>query len=408
MKQKRTKSSETGLEPAISALGELRLTIRPLGLIFDSLISMLDAQTGQIFYLDPQRMEEIQTVDRDLIHVDMEMPVLKSNGRSLDALQEFISNKNIRTLCVESEHGILSRAMCEIAKKTAKCPISVVESCIVTDITACIRKNVFISIRATRDVYEGEVLEMKHVKDEEGQLLWIEMTLRTAKASKQITLSKNLAAAISGVNIGDVMYVEPNVGLVKRLGRSETQVDEYDLEGDRYVQLTKSAVHNVKEKDIVLSLHDLDYAFNRYCDDITLFTRTRVDEIVNSYITMGIGKYTESILWLMQAEKLSAADMSVLCQLSDQFTSLKIAACVASRVSHPLFNDFFFITKMSECENVVDLIEYFLKRKLGNELRSVISEIATFNNYSSVLEVLKFSNTAQEFASFYNMHTATK
>lgn len=282
------------------------------------------------------------------------------------------------------------------------------ESNAITDITTCIRKNLFISIKATRDVYEGEVLEMKHVKDDEGHLLWIDMTLRTAKASKQITLSKNLAEAISGVNIGDVLYVEPNVGLVKRLGRSETRADEYDLEGDRYVQLTKSAVHNVKEKDILLSLHDLDYAFNRYSDDITLFTRARVDEIVSSYVHMGIGKYTESILWFTEADKLSTADLSALCKLSDQFSSLKIVVTVSSRMNQSLFTDLFFITKMCECENVVDLIEYFLKRKLENELRNTISEIATFSNYSSILKVLKFSNTVQEFSRFYALHAATK
>ena len=62
------------------------------------------------------------------------------------------------------------------------------------------------------------------------------------------------------VNVGDVIYIEANSGSVKRVGRSDAYVAEFDLEAEEYVPVPKGDVHKRKEVVQDVTLHDLDSA----------------------------------------------------------------------------------------------------------------------------------------------------
>lgn len=47
--------------------------------------------------------------------------------------------------------------------------------------------------------------------------------------------------------VGDVIYIEVNSGVVKRVGRSDVFVIEFDLEVEEYVFLLKGEVYKKKE-----------------------------------------------------------------------------------------------------------------------------------------------------------------
>ena len=190
--------------------------------------------------------------------------------------------------------------------------------------------------------------------------MWIELSLKTAKATKQLTLPKYLVAVITNINIGDVVYVEPSIGIVKRLGRSETKADEYDLEGDRYIQLTKSGVHATKEREILLSLYDFDYAFNKYNDDISMFSRRHVDDVIISYLKLGIARFVDSCVFIESANLFSSSDLGLLARTVQSYPSLKVVIA-GSGLNEEYIKDYFFKTTPNSDENIVELVEYFMK-----------------------------------------------
>jgi len=257
-------------------------------------------------------MDELHCADRDLaelgknknlIDLNKKTPPFKSSPKFLAAVKEFIHNRHIPALCVLSEHPPLRKAAYELVRASAEfaVPTYNTDAAFGVELTDFLRKNVFFSIKSVRDVYEGEVSDIKVIKDSEGNPLWIDLTLRTAKATKQVKLTKNLLSAISGVNHGDVVYVEPSIGMIKRLGRSETKADEYDLEGDKYLQLSKGGVHTVKERETLLSLYDFDYAFNKYDSNISTLVRSHVDGLIRSYVGLGVARQFQVVFLLTQS-----------------------------------------------------------------------------------------------------------
>lgn len=60
------------------------------------------------------------------------------------------------------------------------------------------------------------------------------------------------------MKVGDVIYIEANSGLVKRLGRSDKYVTDSRLENDQYVPVPDGEVHKKKDVQQSVTLHDLD------------------------------------------------------------------------------------------------------------------------------------------------------
>lgn len=345
-----------------------------------------------------------QPLEKDLINLDKRIPSLKNNERLLIAIKEFLNNPNIPLFYIINEHSAIRKATFEIIRKLVNFPINNYDANNISNITDLIRKNIYIAIKTSRDVYEGEVTAIKTIKDTENKPLWIDLSLKTTKATKQVTLSKNLVNIISNINLGDIVYIEPNIGIVKRLGRSETKADEYDLEGDRYVQLSKGNVHSIKEREIILSLYDFDYSFNMYNDDITIFTRNHVDEIINSYIQMGIGRFIDSSIFIDSAQLLKRSDLSVLVRYNC-YSNFKVVISGFNFENnlYEFIKNYFFISVANSNENVFELVEYFVKERINDELKKIISELVTFDNFELILNILKLTVDPQEFLIFYNL-----
>lgn len=67
------------------------------------------------------------------------------------------------------------------------------------------------------------------------------ISLKTVRGTKQIKLDPIIYESIQKENIvlGDVIYIEANSGSVRRVGRCDAYITEYDLEADEYVPLPK-------------------------------------------------------------------------------------------------------------------------------------------------------------------------
>ncbi len=57
---------------------------------------------------------------------------------------------------------------------------------------------------------------------------------------------------------GDIVFIEANIGKIKRVGRCDVYSTEYDLENENYVPIPNGNVHKKKEVIQNVTLHDLD------------------------------------------------------------------------------------------------------------------------------------------------------
>lgn len=129
------------------------------------------------------------------------------------------------------------------------------------------RRAIGLKIKETKEVWEGEVTELKTEEREEAQgygkvVSSVIVTLKTSKGTKQLKLDPSIYENMQRekVNVGDVIYIEASSGNVKRVGRCDAYASEYDLEAEEYVPLPKGDVHKKKEIVQDITLHDLDIA----------------------------------------------------------------------------------------------------------------------------------------------------
>lgn len=186
------------------------------------------------------------------------------------------------------------------------------------------RRAIGLRIKETKEVWEGEVTELRPEEIEDplsGGLTKtvsaVIITLKTAKGAKQLKLDPSIYDNIQKekISVGDVIYIEANSGNVKRVGRSDNFASEFDLEADTYVPLPKGDVHKKKEILQDVTLHDLDVANARpqggqdfYSvigqmlknkkTEITDKLRNEVNKIVNKYIEQGIAELVPGVLFI--------------------------------------------------------------------------------------------------------------
>jgi len=128
------------------------------------------------------------------------------------------------------------------------------------------RRAIGIRIKETKEVYEGEVTEMtpEERPDPAGgyakKVTAVMIGLKTSKGQKTLKLAPQIYESLQKekVTVGDVIYIEANSGMSKRVGRSDTYATEFDLEADEYVPVPKGEVHKKKEVVQDVTLHDLD------------------------------------------------------------------------------------------------------------------------------------------------------
>lgn len=191
-----------------------------------------------------------------------------------------------------------------------------------------LRRSILVRMRELKDVYEGEVVELRIV-DEESPLRShsrrvkeILMTLRTSKESKKLKLSPTLYEQIDKQKIvnGDVVYIEVNSGVVKKLGRGEAHMNDFDLEADIYVPIPKGDVLKRKEVTQSVTLHDLDAAnakptgqdmlslvfqiLSPKKTEITERLRSDVNRLVNEYLEKGNAEIIPGVLFIDEVHML--------------------------------------------------------------------------------------------------------
>ena len=189
-------------------------------------------------------------------------------------------------------------------------------------LTTLMRQAIGLKIREIKEVYEGQVMQYDVVEQEDplsGYTKTISnvlLTLKSQKGSKQMKLDPSIYEQLQRerVVVGDVIYVEANSGIVKRVGRSDQFANEYDLEAEEYVPLPKGEVHKKKEVVQQVTLHDLDMSnanpniksqvLNRKKTEITEKLRNEINKVVNKYISEGIADLQPGVLFIDECHML--------------------------------------------------------------------------------------------------------
>ena len=197
------------------------------------------------------------------------------------------------------------------------------------------RRAIGIRIRETKEVYEGEVtlLTPEEAEDPLGgygkTISHVVIGLKTSKGTKQLRLDASLFDSIEKekVQVGDVIYIEANSGVIKRVGRSPPPLlshrypSEYDLEADEYVPIPKGEVFKKKEVIQDVTLHDLDVAnaqptgahdlsgimnqlIRQRKTEITEKLREEVNRMVNKYIEEGVAELVPGVLFIDEVHML--------------------------------------------------------------------------------------------------------
>eukprot|EP00560_Eucampia_antarctica_P000130 CAMPEP_0197834950 /NCGR_PEP_ID=MMETSP1437-20131217/24197_1 /TAXON_ID=49252 ORGANISM="Eucampia antarctica, Strain CCMP1452" /NCGR_SAMPLE_ID=MMETSP1437 /ASSEMBLY_ACC=CAM_ASM_001096 /LENGTH=455 /DNA_ID=CAMNT_0043440013 /DNA_START=68 /DNA_END=1435 /DNA_ORIENTATION=+ len=191
------------------------------------------------------------------------------------------------------------------------------------------RRAIGLRIRESKEVYEGEVIEITVEETEDAlggygrTISHVIIGLKTIKGTKTLRLDPTINEALTkeGVTVGDVIYIESNSGSVKRVGRSDSFATEYDLEAEEYVPLPKGDVHKKKEVVQDVTLHDLDVANARpqggkdvmsmltsmgkpKKTEITDKLRTEINRVVNRYIDQGVAELVPGVLFIDEVHML--------------------------------------------------------------------------------------------------------
>ncbi len=191
------------------------------------------------------------------------------------------------------------------------------------------RRAIGLRIRETKEVYEGEVVELTVEETEDplggyGRTIsHVVIGLKTSKGTKTLRLDPSIHESLTKekVTVGDVIYIESNSGAVKRVGRSDAFATEFDLEAEEYVPVPKGDVHKKKEVVQDVTLHDLDVANAQpqggkdvvsmlsalgkpKKTEITDKLRTEINRVVNRYIDQGVAELVPGVLFIDEVHML--------------------------------------------------------------------------------------------------------
>merc|ERR1711881_648236 len=181
----------------------------------------------------------------------------------------------------------------------------------------------------TKEVYEGEVTELtpEERPDPNGgytkKVVSVMIGLKTTKGQKTLKLAPQIYENLQKekASVGDVIYIEANSGVSKRIGRSDAYATEFDLEADEYVPIPKGDVHKKKEVVQDVTLHDLDMAnakpqggqdimsvmgqfMKPRKTEVTEKLRMEINKVVNRYIDQGVAELVPGVLFVDEVHML--------------------------------------------------------------------------------------------------------
>lgn len=237
-----------------------------------------------------------------------------------------------------------------------------------------LRSHIKIVFKMTKYAYEGEVTDIRKFEE------FFELDIMTSKETKTLKLPVQLYYQIEFLRIGDYVYSEPSIGIIRKLGRSETRVNEFDLEGNRYLPLSKTTVCTEKEKEIIVSLQELD-------DSLGNKQKTKEFLIKNSEKIE-----FKSIIVLIKC-KFTEKNMTIAKQYANETKLIKFLFINET-------NNAFLCINL-KCDNLVDMVKYYASVEgcdaFIGDCDEILNKKVTQENAQQCLNLLKMSKNKEEY-----------
>lgn len=201
------------------------------------------------------------------------------------------------------------------------------------------RRAIGVRIREIKRVYEGEIVDLRIEESEDPlnhyrqAVSQVHVSLRSTRGSQRLALSPLLAPEIlrQQIAVGDVVYIEADNGVIKKIGRSDTYASEFDIESDKYVPVPKGEVFTKKEVLQETTLHEIDMAnakprgsdtaavINQLARpaklELTEKLRAEVNRKVSSYLSTGSAEVVPGVLFIDESHVLDQECFSFLGRL---------------------------------------------------------------------------------------------
>jgi TBP-interacting protein len=175
-------------------------------------------------------------------------------------------------------------------------------------LTQTLRKAIGARIHEIRKVYEGVVRELEvekapHPYNPYQQIpIGAKIKIATKDESKTLKVDQSFAIQIyqQGIEIGDVVQIDPEIGKIVKLGKSEESIKEknYDITSEKTLPIPTGSV--LKEKEFVypVTLHSLDLAFAREAgnDIFSIFFGARETKEIDPEIRQQVDAYIKDLV----------------------------------------------------------------------------------------------------------------
>lgn len=248
--------------------------------------------------------------------------------------------------------------------------------CIIEDVGVedQIRSVIKLTTKIFKQACKGEVTDIRKFTE------FVEIDLMTSKETKTIKLPKHLEYQIEYLRTGDILYAEPSMGVIRKLGRSENMRNECDLEGDRYLQLNKTTVCTEKEKEIKFTLKELDNALGS-------------NEKTDKYIAENMDTVEVENIFVFVKTSLCESSMRILNKYAMENKHVKFLCLNADKV-HPMLG------VRLECNNFYEILVHHFKNtekeKLLEEMKEFIAQKINNSNLKAVIKVFNTVNTKED------------
>ncbi|MEM0049077.1 MAG: RuvB-like domain-containing protein [Candidatus Bathyarchaeia archaeon] len=210
-----------------------------------------------------------------------------------------------------------------------------------------IRRAIGVRIKETKEVYEGEVVELEIEKEPYPYNPYIQIatgaliTLATKDETKTLEVGERIANKLLEipVRVGDVIEIDAETGWITKLGRaagrgltSKGKTGEYRVA--RVVERPSGPVRKTKTITHTVTLHDIDIANIRFHrgllfreEEISDEIRQKVDEYVNELIKDRKAELVPGVLFIDEAHMLDVESFAFLSRaLEEEFAPVLVLA----------------------------------------------------------------------------------
>ncbi len=211
-----------------------------------------------------------------------------------------------------------------------------------------VRRAIGVRVKERRRVYEGVVAYIKYYRKRSPfspypVIAGVEIEFETQDETRRFTAGPEIAEQLARLNVrkGDVIVIDADEGIVRKLGRAKGYESRtFDLGGEALVEKPSGSIEKIKDITRIFTLHDIDMSLAlQRAAFVSLFgvleaereisdeVRRRTDEMVKKMLDEGRAELIPGVLFIDDAHLLDLESYSFLTKaMESDFSPIIILA----------------------------------------------------------------------------------